>query len=160
MKHKTNVRRLCRAGVIAALYAGVTYLFMPVAYGPLQVRPAEALTALPMLLSESIPALFVGCALANITSPFGIWDILFGSFTTLLAGFGTRLCRKIPLLAMAFPVLLNAVFLPLIWILMVAEEAFLLNFLSILLTQTVFCYGLGLPLYYGLKKHENRLLGE
>ncbi len=160
MNHKKTAKRLCRAGIIAALYVGLTYVFMPVAYGPLQVRPAEALTALPMLLPESIPALFIGCALANITSPFGIWDILFGSLTTLLAGFGTRVCKKIPLLAMAFPVLLNAVFLPLIWILMGVEEAFLINFLSILLTQTVFCYGLGLPLYYGLKKHENRLLGE
>ncbi len=158
MNRKKTAKRLCRAGIIAALYVGLTYAFMPVAYGPLQVRPAEALTALPMILPESIPALFVGCALANITSPFGIWDILFGSLTTLLAAFGTRICRKRPVLAMAFPVLFNAVFLPLIWILMGVEETFLLSFLSILLTQTVFCYGLGLPLYYGLKKHEGRLL--
>ena len=46
MKHLTT-KLLARAGIIAALYVGLTVVFGELAYGPLQIRPAEALTVLP-----------------------------------------------------------------------------------------------------------------
>ncbi len=53
-----------QAAVIAALYAAVTLLLAPFAYGPvMQVRVSEALTVLPALTPAAIPGLFIGCAL-------------------------------------------------------------------------------------------------
>jgi uncharacterized membrane protein len=75
---KISTKRLCRAGVIAALYAALTYAFAPVAFGSLQIRPAEALCILPLFFVEAIPALYVGCLLANLTSPFLLYDLLLG----------------------------------------------------------------------------------
>lgn len=41
---------------------------------------AEALCILPIFFIEAIPGLFVGCALANLLSGYGVYDIVFGSF--------------------------------------------------------------------------------
>ena len=75
-------KRLCRAGIIAALYTTLTYVFAPFAFGPFQIRPAEALCLLALIYPEAIPALAVGCALSNLASPYAFYDITFGSLTT------------------------------------------------------------------------------
>lgn len=61
-----------------------------------------------MVLPQSIPGLFVGCLIANIFSPTpSIFDIVFGSLTTLLAAYGTYKLRNKPILAAACPVVAN-----------------------------------------------------
>lgn len=53
MKGFFTAKRLCRAGIIAALYVALTYSFGAIAYnGFLQIRPAEALCILPLFLSR------------------------------------------------------------------------------------------------------------
>ena len=89
MKKGFTTKRLCRAGVIAALYVALTYVFMPFAFGPFQIRPAEAFCILPLFFPEAVPALYVGCILSNLASPYVLFDALLGSFATLLAAFGT-----------------------------------------------------------------------
>ena len=79
-----NTKMLCRAGVVAALYAVVTWLLGSFAFGPFQIRPAEALTILPLFFPETVPALYIGCLLANIISAYGVYEIL-GSLATLFA---------------------------------------------------------------------------
>ena len=49
MNKVLTTRRLCRAGIIAALYVVLTWVFSALAYnGFLQIRPAEALCILPL----------------------------------------------------------------------------------------------------------------
>ena len=74
MKEKFSARRLCRAGVIAALYVALSYLVQPFAFGAVQMRLSEALTVLPLFFIESVPALFVSlilspCLKSAIVSP-------------------------------------------------------------------------------------------
>lgn len=145
-------KQIARAAIIAALYAALTIpLGALSSQSLLQIRPAEALNLLPLLLPEAIPGLAIGCAIANIFGGYGIYDIVFGSLITLAAAFLTRIIKKPPLAGIP-PVLLNAVFLPLIWLAFSAETIYLYSFLSTLITQTVWVYGLGLPMYYLLKK--------
>jgi uncharacterized membrane protein len=96
-----TTKRLCRAGIIAALYMALTYAFAPLAFGPFQIRPAEALCILPLFFPEAIPALYVGCMLSNLASPYFIYDVFVGSLATLLAAFSTymvgSLLKKEPL---------------------------------------------------------------
>ncbi len=150
-------KHLCRAAIVAAMYCALTLATAPFAFGPLQLRPAEALTALPLLFFDAIPGLFIGCIIANLLSPFGILDVIFGSLTTLLAAILTRVCRKKPLLALAFPVVLNALILPIVWLFAGGESAFFINVFSIFITQTAFIYGLGYPLFRALKKSQNTM---
>ena len=100
---------LSRAALIAALYAALTLLLAPISYGEIQLRISEALTLLPILLPEAVPALVVGCLLANILGGATIFDIIFGTLATLLAALCTRKLRKNMLAASFMPVLFNGV---------------------------------------------------
>ena len=166
MKPVFTTKRLCRAGVIAALYTVLTYVFMPFAFGPFQIRPAEALCILPLLFPEAIPALFLGCILSNLGSPYLIYDVTIGSATTLCAALGTYLVGRFlknerfkPIFGGIFPVLLNAFIIPLLIVFLCdgaggytsVSVAYWTYFLSMLLTESVWVYALGLPLYYALK---------
>jgi len=107
---KFTVRQLAVAGIIAALYAVLSYFaaVFGVAYGPVQFRFSEALCVLPFLFPEATPGLFVGCLVANLLSPYGALDIVFGSLATLLAAVWTQHTRR-KWLAPLPPVLCNAV---------------------------------------------------
>ena len=94
MNTNQNTGALTRGAIIAALYAAITLLLAPISYGEVQVRIAEALTLLPILLPEAVPALTIGCLLANILGGTTIFDILFGTLATLLAAICTRLLSK------------------------------------------------------------------
>ena len=105
----TNTRTLVRAALIAALYTVLTLLLQPLSYGEVQIRFSEALTLLPILLPEAVPALAVGCLLANILGGCTIFDIVFGTLATLLAALCTRKLRDRFWLAALMPVLFNGV---------------------------------------------------
>ena len=60
-KELFTTKRICRAGIIAALYVALTWSFGQLSVqGLLQIRPGEALTVLPLFYVEAIPALVVG----------------------------------------------------------------------------------------------------
>ena len=105
----TNTRTLARAAIIAALYTVLTLLLQPLSYGEVQIRFSEALTLLPILMPEAVPALAVGCLLANILGGCTIFDIVFGTLATLLAAVCTRRLRGRFWLAALMPVLFNGV---------------------------------------------------
>ena len=162
MKHSKTLL-IARTAVICALYVALTYAFMSLAYGPIQVRIGEGLTLLPLIYPESIFALFLGCVLANIGSPFGFYDITIGSVTTLLAAICTYFIGKFiknkPLkliLGGLPPVLFNAFFLPLMWLLFDLDTGYVMNMLSILATQAIFVYAVGVPLYFALDKLQTK----
>ena len=162
-----STKRLCRAGVIASLYVVLTYAFSAFAFGPFQVRPAEALCILPLFFPEAIPALAVGCLLSNILSQYSIYDMIFGSLATLVAAYGTyfigKTVKNTPLklfLGGLFPVLLNAIIIPLIILFLAGSgatfSAYLVMVLIFLFTQTVWVYGLGIPLYFSVLRIQKK----
>ena len=104
-----SVTALTRDALIAALYTALTLLLAPISYGQIQIRLSECLTLLPVLLPEAIPALTVGCLLANILGGCSIFDIVLGTLATLLAAVCTRRLRERFWLAALMPVLFNGV---------------------------------------------------
>ncbi len=85
-----STRKLVTAAVIGALYAALTMLLAPISYGasiiPIEFRVSEILCILPFFFPTSVAGLFIGCIIANILSPLGPLDVVFGSLATLLAG--------------------------------------------------------------------------
>lgn len=138
---------IARAGIIAALYAVITILLAPISYGPVQVRVSEALTVLPYLTPAAIPGLFIGCLLANIYGGLGIYDIIGGSFITLLAAFFTYLLSKTkqPILAPLPPVLLNAFGVSL-YLHFLFQMPYWLTVAYVGIGEVAACYILGYPL--------------
>ena len=102
-----NSKYLVKAAVIAAVYIALTLLLMPISYGFMQIRIAEALTVLPAITHAAIPGLFIGCLVSNILGPYGLVDMVFGSIATLLAAFATYKLRKRTLLVPLPPVIAN-----------------------------------------------------
>ena len=78
-----SARRITFAALIAAVYAALTIALGFISYGPIQFRIAEVLCILPFFLPFTTWGLFVGCILANLMSPVGVLDVVFGSLATL-----------------------------------------------------------------------------
>ncbi len=161
-----TAKRICRAGIIAALYVALTYAFAPVAFGVFQIRPGEALTILPLFFPEAIPALYIGCILANLASPFLVYDLTIGPLATLAAAVCTYFIgvafrkwtgkgaavAKVGLGGL-FPILFNAFVIPAVIVFLCSEGAdatiavYWATFGAFLLTETVWVLGLGVSLY-------------
>ena len=82
---KISVMDLTKQGLVAAIYVTLCLAFAPLAYGHFQFRFAELLMVLPFFNKKYIFGLTIGCLIANIASPFGIWDIVFGTLATFIA---------------------------------------------------------------------------
>ena len=173
MSTKSNARFLALSAVIAGLYAALTYAaaMLNLAYGPVQFRFSEALTVLPAFTPAAIPGLTVGCLLANLGSPLGVVDWVFGTAATLLAALGTAAVSRIrwkglPLLAPLPPVIVNALVVGLEISCLNGAGAFTFsaftaaNFaysaLTVGLGELAVCLVLGLPLCVLLEKSGQR----
>ena len=167
MKDFFTAKRLCRAGIIAALYVALNYAFGPIAYvGFLQIRPAEALCILPLFFPEAVPALYIGCMLSNVASPFWIYDVFVGSLATLVAALGTwamgRFVRNEPAkvtLGGLFPVVVNALVIPVVIVILCGSvdygtitASYWINAASLAVTEGIWVYALGVPLYLFVRR--------
>lgn len=155
-------RQLTRGAVIAALYTALSLLLAPISMGKtgIDFRIAESFTLLPVLLPESIPALFIGCLLTNLLAGGALPDILFGSIATLLAAFCTYRLRNRPITIAALPpVLLNLLIVgPIVHYLYMPSIPLLLCMLSVGAGQAVACYALGIPLLFAIRRIPERVL--
>lgn len=114
---------LARVGVIAAAYAACTLIALlflgSLAWGPIQFRVSEALCVLALFTPAAIPGLTLGCVIANVmnivisgTGMLGMLDVVFGSLATFAGALFTWKMRRHPLVAIAGPVLANALIVP------------------------------------------------
>lgn len=158
---KNKVQQIVFGALIAAAYFVLTWLsgLMGLAYGGIQLRISEVLCVLPAFTPAAVSGLAVGCALANLGSPFGPVDIIFGTVATALAALLTRLIARRGLPAWLIPlpsVIINALLVGAMSAFFAAEAgaaAFALAAAQTALGQLIACYGLGLPLYFFIKRH-------
>lgn len=99
-----SAKKLVRMSVIAALYVVLTLALPAMAYGPIQFRLSEVMTLLAFIDPFYILPLTLGCAIANIGSPFGIIDIIVGSLASFLALYSMSKTKNV-YIASLFPTL-------------------------------------------------------
>ena len=149
--------------VIAALYVVLTAIsgIFGLSYSGVQFRLSEALTILPVFSPYAITGLTLGCFISNLSSPFGIIDLIFGTLSTFISAHLTRMLacvtfKKVPILAPLPPVIVGAVFIGAILAFLLPQGfsfyAFVFSSLSVGIGQLVVCYGLGLPLFILINK--------
>ena len=162
---KNTTKRLARTGIIAGLYVVLSLLVFPVASGAIQFRASELLTLLPLIFVEAVPALFIGCFISNLVTGCALIDVIFGSIVTLVAGVLTYLISLIVrkqglkiFVGGLFPVFLNALLLPLIWVWCYGalEYIYPVQALFLLLSQSVVIYLLGAPTCVAVQKLKDR----
>ena len=161
LNSKTLTVKIARAGVIAALYAATSFVSAPIASGAIQLRLSEALTLLPLIFPESIPALFIGCMISNLLTGCAVYDVIFGSLITLVAAALTflvgRIINSAPIKIVVggiFPVLLNALLLPVVWLFCYGtnEYIYLVQVAFLTVGQGISVYALGVPLFLSVNK--------
>jgi uncharacterized membrane protein len=122
-KQPWTTNDIAQAGLIAALYAAftlVTIAFLGgLAFGPVQLRISEVICVFALFTRSAIPGLTIGCVLANLigmamtgTGVLGLLDVVFGSLATLLGALWMWHFRERRALALAGPVLANAIIVP------------------------------------------------
>ena len=154
-RSRFTTRQMATAGIIAAIYAGLTLLLPIPQYGAVQLRVAEAMTALPFLFPEAVPGLAVGCFLANLLGSPYVMDWVFGTLATLLAALWTSRLKN-RYLAPLPPVICNAVIVgaEIAYFATLDGAAFLpaygFNAVTVGLGEAVACFALGLPLLHWL----------
>jgi uncharacterized membrane protein len=82
---KIDTKTIAFNAIIAAVYGALTILLAPISYGSIQMRISEIMVFLAFYNKKYIPGLVLGCFIANIPSPLGLWDICFGTMATLIA---------------------------------------------------------------------------
>ena len=158
---KFNAKTLSRLGIIAGLYVALSVLVLPLASGVIQIRFGEAMTLLPLFFPEATVSLFIGCAIVNLISGCALTEIIAGSLITLIAGVLTAITGKVIknkvlkiFVGGLFPVVLNALLLPLVWYICygVIEYVYYLQALLIFLGQAVAIYGVGTLVFIAMEK--------
>jgi uncharacterized membrane protein len=167
--------------MIAAVYAAAslacTLVLSGLAWGPVQFRVSEALMVLALFTPDATWGLALGCALANVAGiafsgygVVGLLDVVGGSVATGLAAAAMWRLRAHPAVALAMPVLTNAVIVPLYMPVLLWSVGFTtVPFTSLSLEQSyglvyLFCaaclavgeavvlYVVGAPLFAALKR--------
>lgn len=146
---------IAQGGMIAAIYIVLVFLgdMAGLSSGVIQIRAAEALTILPYFSSAAVPGLFAGCFLGNLLTGCVIWDVVFGSLTTLAAAWLTRKLRKFsPFLAPVPPIILNMLVVPLV--LRYAyhlEDAWIFMVVTVGIGEVISCGVLGMLLFFVIR---------
>ncbi|WP_367377673.1 QueT transporter family protein [Enterococcus gilvus] len=81
-----------KMAVVTGLYVAVTVVLSVISFGAIQFRLAEMFNYLPLFNKRYTLAVTLGVAIANLASPLGIVDVLFGSISTLIV---LLICRGI-----------------------------------------------------------------
>ncbi|HML36990.1 MAG TPA: QueT transporter family protein [Bacillota bacterium] len=151
-----STKFLIQAAVIAAVYAALTVMLMPLSYGPMQVRVSEALTVLPYFTPAAIPGLFVGCLVANMIGPYGLVDMILGSAATLLAAACSYYLRRKPVLVPLPPVIANGLIIgSMLYYVYRVPMPLAANMLWVAAGELIACYLIGYPLLRLLKKYDH-----
>lgn len=152
MKKYSITHRLVFQALIAALYAAMTYLLPAFSYGPIQFRISEILALLAFFHPDFVIGLTVGCALSNLASPFGLVDVVVGSFHTFIATYCMTKVKDIRIAAL-FPALFSFIIGLEIMLLSSEPVNFFLVTGQIMLSEWVIVFLIGIPFFKLLEKH-------
>ena len=161
MKEKFGVKYITQSASIAALYVVLTQisnLFGLAGNNVIQVRFSEALTVLPAFTGAAVPGLTIGCILSNIFMGGVIWDVIFGSFATLIGAVLTyKVCRS-KYTAPIPPIVSNTFIVPFVLRYAYGAEGTIPFFmLTVGIGEIISCGVLGVILYTWLKKYEKQI---
>lgn len=148
MKHFTSLD-LAKIAVVAAAYSVLTLVIAPFGYGPIQFRFAEILNLLAFFNPIYIIAVTLGCFLSNLFSPFGIYDVFFGTLHTLISLILIWKSKRI-LTASVWPAIFS--FIIAYELKLVLNVPFLETWLFVGLSELIICSVIAVPVMWLIHK--------
>lgn len=116
---RIKTRTMLVMAMVAAIYAAVTISTSGIAFSQIQFRIAESLNLLAFFNPILAPAVLLGVFVANLFSPYGLVDIIFGTSASLIALLlilATKKLTRSLFLASLWPTVVNALVIPLVFI--------------------------------------------
>lgn len=152
MNKQNKLRLVVKLAVVAAIYVALTLVLYPLSYGAIQFRVSEFLMLLVSYNPMYAISLSVGCLLANIASPMGLIDIVFGTLATILSCIPMIFIRKNKYLSSLFPSLINAIIIGL-ELKFAYEVPFYLGAIEVFIGEFVVVSLIGVPVFKSLEKN-------
>lgn len=103
-----NVKNITRLALVAAMYVAMTLAVPALSYGAIQFRFSEILVLLCFYRKDYCAAMILGCFIANLFSPLGWYDLVFGVAATAVAVLPMYYFKSI-FLAALLPVIGNGI---------------------------------------------------
>lgn len=138
------VSKLSKNALIAALYLVLT-LIAP-SYGAVQFRFSEVMLLLMLINSSYAPGLIVGCIIANLFSPMGLTDVVFGTLATAISLFIMSKTRNYQLISTLWPALVNGIIVGM-ELYFVLKLPFWASAISVFLGEFIVITCIGLPIF-------------
>jgi len=153
IKTKDLSSKIVMTSIVASLYASLTVVLGSLGYSWIQIRLSESLTPLPFLFGlPAVAGLTLGCIIANMFSPVGLPDIVFGPLLTLLAALlSWKVSGGKKTIACLYPVLINAVGVS-VYVASFYNVPYALSLLSIAFGEFVATGLIGYPLLGALER--------
>ena len=103
-----KIKELVLYSSVAAIYIVLTIMLGSFSFGPVQFRIAEALVLLCFFNKKFFLPLTLGCLISNLMSPFGLYDVIFGTTATILSLVCIMKSKNL-LIASLYPVIFNGI---------------------------------------------------
>ncbi len=148
-----KLRTIVKLAVVAAIYVALTISLYPLSYGAIQFRLSEFLMILVCYNPLYSISLTVGCLLANIASPMGLIDIIFGTLATLLSCIPMIFIKKNKYLASLIPSIVNAIVIGL-ELQFAYQVPFYIGAIEVFAGEFVVVSLIGVPVFKAIEKNE------
>lgn len=149
---KLSTENLTKIALVAAAYVALTLALTPYSFGIVQFRFSEILNLLAFFNPIYILAVSLGCFIANLLSPIGFFDLIFGTLHTLISLLVMWKIKKI-LPASLTPAIFSFIVVIGLILAGIPNLAFLPTYFSIALSEFIICTLISLPLYYLMYKN-------
>lgn len=90
MNVTSKTKMMSKTAIIAVLFFVINTVFSAISFGAIQVRIANIMYQFVPYNKKYFPAMILGVALANVVSPLGWLDMMFGVGTTVV-GLGSAI---------------------------------------------------------------------
>ncbi len=152
-KLNIDANTIVSQGLIAAIYVVLTWSIPAFSYGNIQFRFAEIMTLFAFYNPKYVYGLTIACVIANIMSPFGIIDIIFGAFASFVALFLMSKIKNI-WIASLMPALCSPIIALVIMIASTEKIAFFVFTGEIMISEFVIVTLIGVPFFKTLMKNK------
>ncbi len=152
-KRKKTLQILTNNAAIAAVYFVLTVLLEPFSYGQIQFRISEILMVLVLINFKVAPGIVLGCFVANLFSPFGIWDVVFGTLATVICLILMFALRKNIFIALLAPTVVGSAIVA-VMLNLILGLPFFETFIYVAIGEGAVLYLIGVPFYYLVQKNE------
>ena len=148
-----KLKLIVKLAVVAAIYVALTLALYPLSYGSIQFRVSESLMMLVSYNPLYSISLSIGCLIANLASPMGVIDVVYGTLATVISCLA-MIKIKNKYISSLIPTIVNAIVIGL-ELRYYYELPLALSMAQVALGEFVVVTLIGVPLFKSIEQNEH-----